>query len=287
MTERVRVGTRRSRLALVQTESVLVRLAGRFPAIRFETVPIETSGDRDPRPGGSPDFTDAIDRALTRGEIDLAVHSAKDLDSRLASGLELDACGRRADPRDCRIEQPTPSGTITPAARRLGYRRDPRECRHSDRPRPKRKGRRRDPGGRGSDTPRAYPGDRPNTVYKKLPSRPRSGSAGGGDPRERPFGSTNRRNTRPRPDSSGGRCRTGVLRRPGWRLSGSTRGARVGTRAVALARGGGAIVGRDPPYPRQPSGSQPARGRVGPLPGKVCSRGGWCRDPGVATVGQL
>ena len=120
MTERVRVGTRRSRLALVQTESVMVRLAGRFPAIRFETVPIETSGDRDPRPGGSPDFTDAIDRALTRGEIDLAVHSAKDLDSRLASGLELAACCRRADPRDCLVVRAGLSPLRLPRGARVG-----------------------------------------------------------------------------------------------------------------------------------------------------------------------
>jgi hydroxymethylbilane synthase len=99
----IRVGTRRSRLARVQTGLVVDRLARRVPDHRFETVPIETSGDRDRRAGSSPDFTDAIDRALARGEIDLAVHSAKDLPSELDRRFVLAACPPRADPRDCLI----------------------------------------------------------------------------------------------------------------------------------------------------------------------------------------
>lgn len=103
MTERVRVGTRRSPLARAQTAAVVAHL-GRFaPSWRFQVVPVVTSGDRHQSRGGSPDFTDAIDRALLRGEVDLAVHSAKDLPADLAPGLELVACPQRADARDCLI----------------------------------------------------------------------------------------------------------------------------------------------------------------------------------------
>ncbi len=101
MTERVRVGTRGSRLARVQTGIVLARLARAAPGCRFEPVEIETSGDRSVGP--SPDFTDAIDRALLRGEVDLAVHSAKDLPVELGPQFVLVACPRRADPRDCLV----------------------------------------------------------------------------------------------------------------------------------------------------------------------------------------
>jgi hydroxymethylbilane synthase len=98
----IRVGTRRSRLARAQTELVLRRLV-RAHGRRFEAVPIETSGDRDKTPGSSPNFTDAIDRALELGEIDLAVHSAKDLPATPDRRFVLAACPRRADPRDCLV----------------------------------------------------------------------------------------------------------------------------------------------------------------------------------------
>ena len=120
MTELLRVGTRRSRLALAQTDSVVRRLASRFPDIRFETVPIDTSGDRDRTVGGSPDFTDEIDRVLARGAIDLAVHSAKDLDSTLPRGFELAACTRRADPRDCLVVRAELSPRRLPRGARVG-----------------------------------------------------------------------------------------------------------------------------------------------------------------------
>jgi hydroxymethylbilane synthase len=103
VTARLRVGTRRSPLARAQTDWVVARLARATPGTAWETVPVDTSGDRDRSPGGSPDFTDSIDRALRRGEVDLAVHSAKDLPVALGAGFTLAACPRRADARDCLI----------------------------------------------------------------------------------------------------------------------------------------------------------------------------------------
>ena len=120
MTEPIRVGTRRSLLALTQTESVLVALRRRHPRRRFEAVPIVTSGDRDRNPGSLPDFTDAIDRALRAGTIDLAVHSAKDLPARLPPEFCMVACPPRADPRDGLVVAPGVDGRRLPQGARIG-----------------------------------------------------------------------------------------------------------------------------------------------------------------------
>lgn len=120
MTERFRIGTRRSPLARVQTSWVLARLARAAPGVRFESVPVDTSGDRDRALGGSPDFTDTIDRALHRGEVDLAVHSAKDLPVELDRRFELVACPRRGDPRDCLVTGSPHRATRLPRGARVG-----------------------------------------------------------------------------------------------------------------------------------------------------------------------
>ncbi len=120
MTERVRVGTRRSRLARVQTDGVLERLRREAPDRTFEVVPIDASGDRDRTVGGSPDFTDTIDRALARGEIDLAVHSAKDLPVELDPRFRLVATPRRFDPRDCLVVGSPTGGTELARGARVG-----------------------------------------------------------------------------------------------------------------------------------------------------------------------
>jgi hydroxymethylbilane synthase len=86
---RLRIGTRASALALAQTQLVADRLAdgGRE---RPEIVTLTTSGDRDGASGGDKSrWVDAIEDALLAGEIDLAVHSAKDLPGELAEGLAL------------------------------------------------------------------------------------------------------------------------------------------------------------------------------------------------------
>jgi hydroxymethylbilane synthase len=99
----VRVGARRSPLARAQTATVLAEIARVAPRWQVDPVLVDTSGDKERSPGGSTDFTDAIDEALLRGELDFAVHSAKDLPVTLDPRLELVACPRRADPRDCLV----------------------------------------------------------------------------------------------------------------------------------------------------------------------------------------
>jgi hydroxymethylbilane synthase len=98
VTDRVRIGTRGSPLALAQTATVVSALRSHARRTQFDVVSITTSGDR--RKAASPDFTDAIDRALRRGAIDIGVHSAKDLPVRWDDRLRLAACPRREDPRD-------------------------------------------------------------------------------------------------------------------------------------------------------------------------------------------
>jgi hydroxymethylbilane synthase len=90
----VRLGTRGSALALAQARLVADRLEG-----EVEIVPIKTSGDRGPG-GDKARFVKEIERALLAGEIELAVHSAKDVPSELPEGLAIVGVPERADPRD-------------------------------------------------------------------------------------------------------------------------------------------------------------------------------------------
>jgi hydroxymethylbilane synthase len=120
VSDRVRVGTRKSPLARAQTETVLKRLRRAAPSRRFEPVFVDTSGDRDRSLGSSPDFTDAIDRALLAGEVDLAVHSAKDLPAALDAGITLWATPRRADPRDCLVIGEEPGRAELPRGALVG-----------------------------------------------------------------------------------------------------------------------------------------------------------------------
>jgi hydroxymethylbilane synthase len=90
----LRIGTRGSALALAQARLVAEQLDG-----EAELVPITTSGDRG-RGGDKARFVKEIEESLLRSEIDLAVHSAKDVPSELPDGLSIVGVPRRADPSD-------------------------------------------------------------------------------------------------------------------------------------------------------------------------------------------
>ena len=97
----LRFGSRGSALALRQTERVIALAAGRWPDCAGETVVIRTAGDIDQTTpltviGGHGVFTSALEAALLTGEIDAAVHSAKDLPSETPPGLALVAFPERA-----------------------------------------------------------------------------------------------------------------------------------------------------------------------------------------------
>ena len=101
----IRIGTRGSTLALAQTAWVKGKLEEKFPDARIETILIKTSGDRFLEAsvqaiGGKGIFTKEIEDALLRHEIDIAVHSMKDLPTDLAAGLIVAAVSHREDPRD-------------------------------------------------------------------------------------------------------------------------------------------------------------------------------------------
>ena len=102
MTRRLRLGTRRS--ALARTQSTWVADALRRNGFEVELVEITTHGDVNRAPlaqiGGTGVFVSALRDALLADEVDLAVHSLKDLPTADAAGLSLGAVPEREDPRD-------------------------------------------------------------------------------------------------------------------------------------------------------------------------------------------
>jgi glutamyl-tRNA reductase len=108
MAEKIVLGTRGSELALAQAHLVENALRARWPDLEIETKTIKTSGDQskgdfgivDLRAGRKGLFTGEIERALVRREIDLAVHSAKDLPSAPAPGTQIAGVLSRASVAD-------------------------------------------------------------------------------------------------------------------------------------------------------------------------------------------
>lgn len=110
------LGTRGSQLALWQARRVQEQLeqAGRSVRLRqittrgdqVQDVPMSEVGDEAL-------FTKALDRAMLRGDIDIAVHSLKDLPSRIPDGLVLAAISPRANPFDAFVAHPSFDGTLT------------------------------------------------------------------------------------------------------------------------------------------------------------------------------
>lgn len=104
-----RVGARTSRLARWQADLVLDALTA--DGVTAEFVGVETSGDRAidvpiGQIGGTGVFTRELERALAQGEIDVAVHSLKDLATEMPGGLALGALLPREDPRDVVVLSP-------------------------------------------------------------------------------------------------------------------------------------------------------------------------------------
>ena len=100
----VRVGTRASALARLQTDIVLERLRPLYPDLAFQIVTVTTHGDANqaaPLAGmGLGVFVKEIEQQLLDGRLDMAVHSLKDMPTLLPEGLALSALLPREDPRD-------------------------------------------------------------------------------------------------------------------------------------------------------------------------------------------
>ncbi|MBN2373074.1 hydroxymethylbilane synthase [bacterium] len=106
----LRIGTRASRLAMCQAQWVKDRLIRAGLTDKVELVPIKTKGDKildSPlaKIGGKGLFVKEIEEALIRNEIDLAVHSMKDVPAQLIDGLCIGAVTVREDPRDVLISK--------------------------------------------------------------------------------------------------------------------------------------------------------------------------------------
>ena len=120
----VRVGCRTSPLSLAQTEEILARLRPAHPDRRFLVVPVTTGGDRRKEAPllslGRGAFARDIETALLDGEIDFAVHSAKDVPSLLPAGLTLATFGERRDARDVIVSASGETLAQMPGGSRLG-----------------------------------------------------------------------------------------------------------------------------------------------------------------------
>lgn len=117
---RLVVGSRRSRLALLQAESVIARIKEANPDIEVSISKITTTGDKDQRIGGTPAamFVKELERALLGGRIDIAVHSLKDVPTELPPCLCLLAVTERLDSRDALVAKARLSGLA--AGARIG-----------------------------------------------------------------------------------------------------------------------------------------------------------------------
>lgn len=123
----VTLGTRASALARAQTELVVDLLRAAWPELECTTTTIATAGDRtqesgEPLPeiGGKGLFTAELERALRDGEIDLAVHSLKDLPTEDAPDVVVGAVTAREDVRDCLVARDARSLAELPAGARVG-----------------------------------------------------------------------------------------------------------------------------------------------------------------------
>jgi hydroxymethylbilane synthase len=108
MRQALRIGSRGSPLALVQAELIRSLIKAKFPEIKIELHIIRTTGDKildSPlsKIGGKGVFVKEIEDALVREEIDIAVHSMKDLPASLPRGLAIGAVAKRHDPRDALV----------------------------------------------------------------------------------------------------------------------------------------------------------------------------------------
>ena len=102
---KLRIGTRKSKLALWQANYVSGQLQLLHPDIEIELIGITTQGDRQQKvllseEGGKGLFLKELEESLLRDEIDLAVHSMKDVTVSLPAGLHIAAICERGDPRD-------------------------------------------------------------------------------------------------------------------------------------------------------------------------------------------
>jgi hydroxymethylbilane synthase len=122
---RLRIATRRSRLALWQAEHVKARLHALHAGLAIELLPLSTRGDelleeRLDKVGGKGLFVKELESALQQGQAELAVHSMKDVPAQLPPGFVLAAILEREDPRDAFVSNRHASLAGLPRESRVG-----------------------------------------------------------------------------------------------------------------------------------------------------------------------
>ncbi|XP_029570355.1 porphobilinogen deaminase [Salmo trutta] len=111
----MRIGTRKSQLARIQTDSVAEKLKGLYPDVHIEIVGMTTTGDKIldtalSKIGEKSLFTKELETALERNEVDLVVHSLKDLPTTLPPGFTIGAVLKRENPHDAVVLHPKNMG---------------------------------------------------------------------------------------------------------------------------------------------------------------------------------
>lgn len=125
MRRKIVVGTRGSKLALWQAHHIAGLIEERHPGIQADLVRISTTGDKIldvplAKVGGKGLFTKEIEVGILNGDIDIAVHSLKDMPAELPAGLTLAAITRREDPGDALISPRYKTLENLPAGARIG-----------------------------------------------------------------------------------------------------------------------------------------------------------------------
>ncbi|XP_028839682.1 hydroxymethylbilane synthase a isoform X2 [Denticeps clupeoides] len=111
----IRIGTRKSQLARIQTDSVAARLGELYPDVHVEIVAMSTIGDKIldtalSKIGEKSLFTKELENALERNEVDIVVHSLKDLPTTLPPGFTIGAVLQRENPHDAVVLHPKKAG---------------------------------------------------------------------------------------------------------------------------------------------------------------------------------
>ncbi len=122
MRQNIIIGSRGSRLALIQAESVRAKLKEANRHLEFSLSKIVTQGDRNrrlslDRMSGVGVFVKELEEALLDGRIDLAVHSLKDMPTETPEGLYLAAVMERLDPRDVLVTSGQKLAELAPGSR--------------------------------------------------------------------------------------------------------------------------------------------------------------------------
>ena len=113
--EVVRIGSRSSELAMIQTRTIMASLRSLHPHLTFEVVTMKTIGDKIldtalPKIGQTNLFTKELELALAANEIDMITHSLKDLPTSLPQGMGMAAIYRRDNPTDALVLHPKHKG---------------------------------------------------------------------------------------------------------------------------------------------------------------------------------